>query len=124
MKQAYQTVDRKDSRALARFRSREGQALLPILDLIEQAEMGGAYFSVFSHPPHGFEAGRARVERGMPADAQPTKYESPVGATRTEFSAGTGGSQAVITSVALPDATARAETDRQIHRCSRPRVPA
>ena len=39
MRQTYQTVDRKDSRALAQFLSREGQALLPMLDLIEQAEM-------------------------------------------------------------------------------------
>ena len=34
-----QVIDRKDSRALARFRSGEGQALLPMLELIEQAEM-------------------------------------------------------------------------------------
>ena len=39
MRQTYQTVDRKDSRALAQFLSREGQVLLPMLDLIEQAEM-------------------------------------------------------------------------------------
>ena len=39
MKRTYQTVDRKDSRALAQFLSREGQVLLPMLDLIEQAEM-------------------------------------------------------------------------------------
>ena len=35
----YQITDRKDSRALARFLSGEGQALLPMLELIEQAEM-------------------------------------------------------------------------------------
>ncbi len=35
----YQITDRKDSRALARFLSCEGQALLPMLELIEQAEM-------------------------------------------------------------------------------------
>ena len=39
MKADYQIADRKDSRALARFLSREGQALLPMLELIEQAEM-------------------------------------------------------------------------------------
>ena len=39
MKETYQIADRKDSRALARFLSGEGQALLPMLELIEQAEM-------------------------------------------------------------------------------------
>ncbi len=39
MKAAYQIADRKDSRALAQFLSSEGQALLPMLELIEQAEM-------------------------------------------------------------------------------------
>ncbi len=39
MKAEYQITDRKDSRALARFLSGEGQALLPMLGLIEQAEM-------------------------------------------------------------------------------------
>ncbi len=39
MKAAYQIADRKDSRALARFLSGEGQALLPMLELIEQAEV-------------------------------------------------------------------------------------
>ena len=39
MKAEYQITDRKDSRALARFLSGEGQALLPMLELIEQAEM-------------------------------------------------------------------------------------
>jgi hypothetical protein len=38
MKQAYQIVDRKDSRALAEFLSREGQLLLPMLELLEQAD--------------------------------------------------------------------------------------
>ena len=35
---AYQIVDRKDSRALAEFLSREGQLLQPMLELIEQAD--------------------------------------------------------------------------------------
>ena len=39
MKAAYQIADRKDSRALAQFLSGEGQSLLPMLELIEQAEM-------------------------------------------------------------------------------------
>ncbi len=39
MKAEYQITDRRDSRALARFLSGEGQALLPMLELIEQAEM-------------------------------------------------------------------------------------
>ena len=39
MKEGYQITDRKDSRALARFLSGEGRALLPMLQLIEQAEM-------------------------------------------------------------------------------------
>jgi transposase-like protein len=39
MKARYQIADRKDSRALAQFLSGEGQALLPMLELIEQAEM-------------------------------------------------------------------------------------
>ncbi|MCH9033569.1 MAG: IS256 family transposase [Planctomycetes bacterium] len=39
MKAEYQIADRRDSRALAAFLSGEGEALLPMLDLIEQAEM-------------------------------------------------------------------------------------
>jgi transposase-like protein len=39
MEAAYRIADRKDSRALAQFLSGEGQALLPMLELIEQAEM-------------------------------------------------------------------------------------
>lgn len=39
MKAEHQITDRKDSRALAQFLSGEGQALLPMLELIEQAEM-------------------------------------------------------------------------------------
>ena len=39
MNAEYQITDRKDSRALAQFLSGEGQALLPMLKLIEQAEM-------------------------------------------------------------------------------------
>ena len=39
MKAKYQIADHKDSRALAQFLSREWQALLPMLELTEQAEM-------------------------------------------------------------------------------------
>ena len=39
MKASYQIADRKDSRTLARFLSGEGQVLIPMLQLIEQAEM-------------------------------------------------------------------------------------
>ncbi len=39
MTAAYQIAERRDSRALARFLAGEGQALLPMLELIEQAEM-------------------------------------------------------------------------------------
>jgi transposase-like protein len=39
MKAEYQIADRRSSRALAEFLSGEGQALLPMLELIEQAEM-------------------------------------------------------------------------------------
>lgn len=39
MKAEYQIANRQDSRALAQFLSREGQALLPMLELIEEAEM-------------------------------------------------------------------------------------
>ena len=35
----HQIIDRRDSRTLAEFLSGEGQALLPMLELIEQAEM-------------------------------------------------------------------------------------
>ena len=39
MKASYQVADRKDSRALAQFLSGEGATLVPMLELIEQAEM-------------------------------------------------------------------------------------
>ena len=39
MKAEYQIADSRDSRALAKFLSGEGQALLPLLKLVEQAEM-------------------------------------------------------------------------------------
>jgi len=39
MKKAYQIAEKKDTRKLAEFLSREGQLLLPMLDLITRAEM-------------------------------------------------------------------------------------
>jgi transposase-like protein len=39
VKQAYQVIERKDSRALADFLSQDGQLLLPMLELISQAEL-------------------------------------------------------------------------------------
>lgn len=39
MKQVYQVADRRDSRALAEFLSQDGPLLLPLLELIEQAEL-------------------------------------------------------------------------------------
>jgi len=38
MKESYQIMNKKDSRELNRFLAREGQFLLPILDLIQQSE--------------------------------------------------------------------------------------
>lgn len=39
MNQAYQISDRRDSRALSEFLAKEGQLLLPMLELIEQADL-------------------------------------------------------------------------------------
>lgn len=39
MKKAYQVIDKKDRKKLTQFLSREGQLLLPMLELITQAEM-------------------------------------------------------------------------------------
>ena len=39
MKQAYQVADRQDSRALSEFLSKDGQLLLPLLELLEKAEL-------------------------------------------------------------------------------------
>jgi hypothetical protein len=39
MKASYQVVSAKDGRQLSEFLAREGQFLLPMLDLITQAEM-------------------------------------------------------------------------------------
>ena len=39
MKKDYQIASRSDRRALAEFLSKEGQLLLPMLELIEQAEL-------------------------------------------------------------------------------------
>ena len=39
MNQVYQIVDRNDSRELSRLLSQDGQFLLPMVDLIEQAQV-------------------------------------------------------------------------------------
>jgi transposase-like protein len=39
VKQAYQVIERNDSRALAEVLSKEGQLLLPLLELVEKAEL-------------------------------------------------------------------------------------
>lgn len=39
MRQGYQVADRRDSRTLAEFLSQDGQLLLPLLELIEKAEL-------------------------------------------------------------------------------------
>ena len=62
MKAEYQIADSSDSRALARFLSSEGQALLPMLKLIEQAEMAvNELIDV---------AGRATIEAVLTLSAQ------------------------------------------------------
>jgi len=38
MNRDYQIINKKDSKELAKFLSKEGQLLLPMLELIEQAE--------------------------------------------------------------------------------------
>lgn len=40
MKRGYQVVERKDSQALTEFLAGEGSALLPFVELIQQAELG------------------------------------------------------------------------------------
>ena len=62
MKAAYQIANHQDSGALARFLSSEGQALLPMLKLIEQAEMAvNELIDV---------AGRATIEAVLTLSAQ------------------------------------------------------
>ena len=41
MKQGYQISGRRDSAALAAFLAKEGQLLLPMVELIEQADLAG-----------------------------------------------------------------------------------
>ena len=74
----YQVADRKDSRALTEFLSREGQILLPMVQLIEQAEMAvDELIGV---------AGRATLEAVLQMSAQevagpkhPGKAGGPIG---------------------------------------------
>ncbi len=71
MKEEYQVTDRRDRRAWARFLSGEGQALLPMLELIEQAEM--AVDELIDLP------GRATIEAVLTLSAQElaTMLETP-----------------------------------------------
>lgn len=62
MKPSYQVVDCRDSRQLSEFLAREGQFLLPMLDLITQAEM--AVDELID------AAGRATIEAVLTLSAQ------------------------------------------------------
>ncbi len=69
MKAEYQIADRQDSRVLAQFLSREGQALLPMLELIERAEMAvDELIDV---------AGRATIEAVLTLSAREVAGPSP-----------------------------------------------
>ena len=91
MKAAYQIADRKDSRALAQFLSREGQALLPMLELIEQAEMAvDELIDV---------AGRATIEAVLTLSAQELAGSKHPG-KRTSGNIGWHGEQGGVVSLA------------------------
>jgi transposase-like protein len=91
MKAGYQIADRKDSRALAQFLSSEGQALLPMLELIEQAEMAvDELIDV---------AGRATVEAVLTLSAQELAGSKHPG-KRTDGNIGWHGRQAGVVSLA------------------------
>jgi len=91
MKESYQIADRKDSRALARFLSNEGQALLPMLELIEQAEM--AVDDLID------VAGRATIEAVLTLSAQEVAGPKHPG-KRTDGDIGWHGEQAGVVSLA------------------------
>lgn len=44
MSQVYQIADRNDTKALSQYLSQSGQLLLPMVELIEQAQMAGDQF--------------------------------------------------------------------------------
>ena len=91
MKAEYQIADRKDSRALAQFLSGEGQALLPMLELIEQAEMAvDELIDV---------AGRATIEAVLTLSAQELAGSKHPG-KRTGGNIGWHGEQAGVVSLA------------------------
>ena len=91
MKAAYQIADRKDSRALAQFLSGEGQALLPMLELVEQAEMAvDELIDV---------AGRATIEAVLTLSAQELAGPKRPG-KRTGGSIGWHGEQDGVVSLA------------------------
>ena len=58
----YQIISKKDSKELAKFMSKEGQLLLPMLQMIEQAE--AAVDEVID------VIGRASIEAILPLSAQ------------------------------------------------------
>ena len=70
MKQVYQVADRRDSRALAEFLSQDGQLLLPLLELIEQAELAVDEW----RPTRGWLSWRSMV---MVVESGPTWSSKP-----------------------------------------------
>ncbi len=91
MKADYQITDREDSRALARFLSGEGQALLPMLELIEQAEMAvDELIDV---------AGRATIEAVLTLSAQELAGPKHPG-KKTDRAIGWHGEQGGVVSLA------------------------
>src|SRR5262245_2522669 len=71
---AYQIIDRKDSRALAEFLQKDGQFLLPMLNLVETAE--AAIDEVID------VAGRASVEAVLLLSAQEVAGQKHPGKAR------------------------------------------
>lgn len=50
MSQVYQIADRNDTKALSQYLSQSGQLLLPMVELIEQAQMAaGQFVDVLGH---------------------------------------------------------------------------
>ena len=69
MKQGYQVADRRDSRALSEFLSRDGQLLLPLLELIERDA-----FLAYSLNGETENGGGAHGAGYLPRLAFPGKY--------------------------------------------------
>jgi len=77
MKQAYQIVDHRDSRALAEFLSGEGSALAPLLTLIEDPELALDALTA--------TAGRATIEAVLVLSAQQIAGERHPGAAKGDI---------------------------------------